>query len=163
SHDLKNALDELLAGKTVSTPVTKPVGCPIPTDQVAKSDGHVTYYRDVLPILQENCQACHRPGEVGPFSLMTYKQAGQWSTDIKRYTQSRAMPPWKITEGVPFHNERRLSDKDLATLAAWVDDGTPSGNPRDAAKPKAFVEGWMLGKPDLVLEPQADFVLGPSG
>src|SRR5262249_31317430 len=98
SHDLKNALDELLAGKTVSTPVTKPFGCPSPTDQVAKSDGHVTYYRDVLPILQENCQACHRPGEVGPFSLMTYKQAVQWSTDIKRYTQSRAMPPWKITE-----------------------------------------------------------------
>jgi thiol-disulfide isomerase/thioredoxin len=163
SHDLKNALDELLAGKTVSTPVTKAVGCPIPTDQVAKSDGHVTYYRDVQPILQENCQACHRPGEVGPFSLTTYKQAVQWSTDIKRYTQSRVMPPWKITEGIPFHNERRLSDKDLATLAAWVDDGTPAGKPKDAPKSKEFVEGWRLGKPDLVLEPQADFVLGPSG
>jgi peroxiredoxin len=163
SYDLKNALDELLDGRPVTVSVTQAVGCPIPVDQVANKDNQVTYYRDVLPILQNNCQACHRPGEVGPFSLMTYKQAVKWSTDIKEYTQSRAMPPWKITEGVAFHNERRLSDRDLATLAAWVDGGTPAGDPKDAPKPKEFVEGWMLGKPDLILEPKGDFVLAPSG
>jgi hypothetical protein len=126
-------------------------------------DGKVTYYRDVLPILQNSCQACHRPGEVGPFSLLTYKQAVSWASDIKEYTGSRQMPPWKIVEGVPFHNERRLSDKEIATLAAWADGGTPAGDPKDAPKPKEFVDGWMLGKPDLVLQPAEEFVVGPGG
>src|SRR5262249_30324445 len=108
-HDLKDALDDLLAGKPVGTPLTKAVGCPIDLDRTVSKDGKVTYHRDVLPILQENCQGCHRPGEVGPFSLMTYKQAVSWASDIKEYTKSRQMPPWKITEGVSFHNERRLS------------------------------------------------------
>jgi thiol-disulfide isomerase/thioredoxin len=162
-HDLKDALDEVLAGKPVSTPVTKAVGCPIAVARAVKKDGPVTYYRDVLPILRNNCQVCHRPGEVGPFSLLTYKQAVSWASDIKDYTQSRQMPPWKVVEGVAFHNERRLSDRDIATLAAWADGGTPAGDPRNAPAPKEFVEGWMLGKPDLVVRPSDDFVVGPGG
>src|SRR5438132_9591409 len=73
SHDLRQALDELLAGKPVSTPATQAVGCSIArrTESKTLTTG-VTFYRDVLPILQDNCQTCHRPGEVGPFSLMTY-------------------------------------------------------------------------------------------
>lgn len=163
SHDLKAALDEVLAGKPVSTPLTKAVGCPVSVAKDVKKDGKVTYYRDVLPILQNNCQGCHRPGEVGPFSLMTYRQAVNWASDIKEYTKSRQMPPWKITEGVPFHNERRLSDKEIATLAAWADGGTPEGDRKDAPKPKELVEGWMLGKPDLVLRPKEEFVVAPGG
>jgi peroxiredoxin/mono/diheme cytochrome c family protein len=162
-HDLKNALDELLAGKAVGTPLTKAVGCPIDLEKRVSKDGKVTYYRDVLPILQNNCQNCHRPGEVGPFSLMTYKQAVTWASDLKDYTKSRQMPPWKIVEGVGFYNERRLSDKDIATLATWADNGTPEGDAKDAPKPKEFVTGWMHGKPDLVLEPEGDFVVGPGG
>jgi peroxiredoxin len=163
SHDLKRALDELLAGKPVSTPLTKAVGCPVFAERDVKKDGAVTYYRDVLPILQNNCQSCHRPGEVGPFSLLTYKQAVSWASDIKEYTKSRQMPPWKIVEGIPFHNERKLTEREVATLAAWADGGTPQGDPKDAPKPKEFVDGWMLGKPDLVLQPKEDFFLGPGG
>src|SRR5262249_30148723 len=117
----------------------------------------------VLPILQRNCQECHRPGEVGPFSLMTYRQAVNWATDIKEYTQSRRMPPWKISEGLAFHNERRLSDHGIAVLAAWADNGTPEGNPKDAPPPVKFAEGWRLGQPDLVLTLSDDFQVGPSG
>jgi peroxiredoxin/mono/diheme cytochrome c family protein len=163
SHDLKNALDEIVAGKAVSTPLTKAVGCPVDDAHAGKKDGKVTYYRDVLPILQNNCQSCHRPGEVGPFSLMTYKQAVRWASDIKEYTKSRQMPPWKITEGVSFRNERRLSDKDIATLAAWADNGTPEGDAKDAPKAKEYVDGWMLGTPDLILQPKEEFVVGPGG
>ena len=88
-QDLHQALDELLAGKPVSEPAMRPIGCPIHEKKPAKAEGSVTYYRDVLPILQNNCQGCHRPGAVGPFSLMTYKQASNWASDIKEYAQSR--------------------------------------------------------------------------
>src|SRR5262249_22525069 len=126
-NDLRDALDDLLAGKAVRTPVTKPIGCAV----VAKADreqpatGKVTFTRDVLPILQNRCQECHRPGEVGPFSLVTYKQAVNWADDIKEYTASRKMPPWKPVEGPTFHAERKLTDAEIKTLAAWVDGGTP--------------------------------------
>ncbi|HZT80048.1 MAG TPA: redoxin domain-containing protein [Gemmataceae bacterium] len=163
SHDLRKALDELLAGKPVSAPATEPVGCPLQGEKQVKKTGDVTYYRDVLPILQNNCQSCHRPGEVGPFSLLTYRQAVTWAQDIKDYTHSRQMPPWKITEGVAYQNERKLSDEEIATLAKWVDAGTPEGDPKDAPPPVKFTTGWQLGEPDLVLEPKGDFVLGPGG
>jgi peroxiredoxin/mono/diheme cytochrome c family protein len=163
SHDLRRSLDELLAGKPVSEPATVAVGCPIRRAPTVPATGKVTYHKDVLPILQKHCQECHRPGAVGPFSLMTYKNAVNWAADIKEYTQSRKMPPWKPAEGVPFHNERRLSDPELTTLAAWVDGGTPEGDPKDAPPPKQFTEGWQLGQPDLVLQPKEEFVLGPSG
>jgi len=162
-HHLRNALEELLAGKVVSTPATQAIGCPISPEKTVKKDSQVTYYRDVLPILQNHCQVCHRPGQAGPFSLVTYQQAVKWSTDIKQYTQSRAMPPWKVTEGVAFHNERRLSNAEIATLAGWADGGTQAGDPTDAPKRKEFIEGWLLGKPDLVVSPKEDFILGPSG
>src|SRR5262245_53453804 len=163
SHDLRQALDDLLAGKDVATPATRAVGCPIPRGLAAKKAGKVSYHRDVAPILQTHCQGCHRPGEFGPFSLTTYKQAVNWARDVKAYTQDRKMPPWKPVEGVGFHNDRRLSQKEIDTLAAWVDGGTPEGDPRDAPAPRTFTQGWQLGKPDLVLTVPEDFTLGPSG
>jgi peroxiredoxin len=162
-HDLKEALDELLAGKAVSIPATRVVGCAIPRDGEKTATAKVTYYRDVLPILQNNCQQCHRPGEVGPFSLMTYKQAVNWSADVKDYTQSRKMPPWKPVEGPAFHNERKLSEKEIATLAAWADGGTPEGDPKDAPPAKQFTDCWYLGKPDLVLTVPEEMTVGASG
>jgi peroxiredoxin len=162
-HDLDAAVADVLAGKHVRTPATKAVGCPIVRERVVKKDGAVTYHRDVLPILQNQCQQCHRPGEVGPFSLMTYKQAVNWAHDIKEYTQDRRMPPWKAVEGGPFHNERKLSDKELATLAAWVDGGTPEGDPKDAPPPVKFTDGWQLGTPDLILTMPEEMTVGPSG
>jgi peroxiredoxin len=163
-HDLQQALDEILAGKPVHAPATRAVGCRIVRNGHAeKSTGAVTFYKDVLPILQNHCQTCHRPGEVGPFSLMTYRQAVNWAADIKDYTQTRQMPPWKPVAGPEFLNERKLSDEQIATLAAWVDGGTAAGDPADAPPPRQFVQGWQLGQPDLVLKPQGDFQVGASG
>ncbi len=163
SHDLENALDEVIEGKAVSHPVAEAIGCLIGAEKQIKKDGPVTYYRDVLPILQANCQECHRPGEIGPFSLMTFKEAVNWADDIKTYTETRQMPPWKITGGLPFHNERRLSDKELTTLARWAEDGTPEGKASDAPPARQFVTGWQLGEPDLIVTPTSEFVVGPSG
>ena len=161
-HDLREALDDLLAGKAVRQPVTPAVGCPLVRDKAVKKSGKVTYFRDVLPILQNHCQQCHRPGEVGPFALMTYKQAVNWADDIRDHTKSRKMPPWKPTAGLAFHNERKLSAKEIDTLAAWVAEGTPQGKPKDAPPPRTFVSGWQLGKPDLVLE-TGEMTVGASG
>jgi thiol-disulfide isomerase/thioredoxin len=165
SHDLKNAIEDLLAGKPVRTPVTTAVGCPIGSREVAvKTPTKVTFHKDVSPILQKNCQNCHRPGEVGPFSLITYKQAVTWAEDIKTYTANRQMPPWKPSAAAfEFHNDRRLSDAEIKTLAEWADGGVPEGDPKDAPKPVTYADGWMLGKPDLILTADDDFLLGPSG
>ncbi|MBA4064772.1 MAG: hypothetical protein C0501_13870 [Isosphaera sp.] len=150
--DLKNAVEELLAGKDVTVPATVPVGCHVlAKDAKPDPNAAVTYHRDVLPILQKHCQSCHRPGEVGPFSLMTYKQAQNWSADMVHYTASREMPPWKPAAGVPFANARSLTLREIDTLAAWDKAGCPEGDPKDAPPPVKFPEGWQLGEPDLVL------------
>lgn len=163
-QDLRQVIGELLSGRPVAEPATLAIGCSIDRDAKAiAQNGPVTYYRDVLPILQAHCQSCHRPGEVGPFSLMSYRQAVNWAPDIKSYTQKRFMPPWKPTAGVAFHNERRLSDSDIATLARWVDAGTPAGDPATAPPARVFTDGWHLGNPDVVLKPADEFVVGPTG
>ncbi len=164
SHDLSLAVAELVAGRPTGVTATKAIGCPITREEkVVAKVGSVTYHRDVQPIVQNHCQSCHRPGESGPFALTNYRQAVNWADDIKSYTQNRTMPPWKPSEGIAFHNERRLSDKDIATLAAWVDGGTPKGDEKDAPAKVTFPEGWKLGTPDLVLTVDNDFLLGPNG
>jgi peroxiredoxin len=163
SHDLRDALDAVLAGKPVRQARTVAVGCPIAYPRAQVASAKVTYHRDVLPILQKHCQGCHRPGEVGPFALMTYRQAVNWAEDIKEYTRTRRMPPWKPTEGHAFLGERKLTGREIATLAEWADGGTPEGDVKDAPAPVKFAAGWRLGKPDLVLEPKEDFTLGARG
>jgi peroxiredoxin len=162
-HDLKQALDEVLQGKAVSEPATKAIGCAIVRERKTRTDGRITFYRDVLPIVQKNCQECHRPGAVGPFALMTYKQAVNWADDIKEYVQERKMPPWKPVAGPGFLDERKLSAKEIETLTAWVDEGMPEGDPKDAPPPRQFVTGWQLGQPDLVLTVPEEMTVGASG
>jgi len=162
-HDLRQALDEVLAGKAVSEPATKPIGCAIVRERKTRKEGAVTFYRDVLPIVQKNCQECHRPGAVGPFALMTYKQAVNWADDIKKYVAERKMPPWKPVAGPAFHGERKMADKDIEMLVTWVEAGTPEGDPKDAPPPRNFVEGWQLGQPDLVLTVPEEMTVGASG
>jgi hypothetical protein len=128
-----------------------------------------TFHRDVRPILQENCQECHRPsgskiyrGGV-PMSLTTYEETRPWVKAIVRKTTSKAMPPWDASEefhGV-FRNERSLTDQEIATLERWVTAGAPRGNPEDGPAPLSWPddEGWVMPNPDLVLEmPEPYFV-----
>lgn len=166
SHDLKDALDALLAGQDVKTPVTKPVGCPVGNREIAAKPGAavgVTYHKDVKGILQTNCQGCHRPGQVGPFSLTSYRHAVNWAEDIKEFTANHKMPPWKPVGGPEYANARRMRDQDIKTLAAWVDAGCPEGDPKDGPLPPKFPSEWQLGKPDLVLEVPEDFHVGAAG
>jgi len=96
-----------------------------------------TFYKDVLPILQANCQTCHRPGEVAPMSLVTYEQARPWARAIKAAVVSKQMPPWFADPGYAhLANERRLVEREIATLAAWADAGAPAGDPTTAPPPR---------------------------
>ena len=129
----------------------------------------VTFTKDVLPILQENCQNCHRPlgqnlaGMVAPMSLMTYAEVRPWAKSIARVVNSREMPPWdanKETHG-HFRNERTISDEQIATITAWVEQRAPRGKPSDAPAPVVFPKtGWNLGEPDLIIDFPEPFFVG---
>src|SRR5262245_40934963 len=116
----------------------------------------VTFTKDIAPILQRSCQSCHRPDSVAPMSLITYEQVRPFARAIKLKTSLRQMPPWYIEKNVgiqEFKGDLSLSDKELATIAAWVDSGAPQGNPADMPPPASFPSGpaWTLGTPDLIV------------
>jgi hypothetical protein len=119
----------------------------------ACADEPVTYCRDVAPIMFKHCAPCHRPGEVAPFSLLTYRDAAKRARHLKEVTASGRMPPWHAEEGeLKFLDERRLSKKELAVLARWAETGAKQGDPKDLPPTPKFTDGWQLGKPDVILE-----------
>src|SRR5215216_2052598 len=112
----------------------------------------VTFARDVAPIVYANCAYCHRPGEVAPFSLLTYKDARPWARAIRQAVSTRQMPPWNADPHYgEFRDPRRLGEKDIATIVAWADGGAKEGSPADTPPLPQFAEGWQIGTPDLVL------------
>jgi peroxiredoxin len=152
-QDLAVAIDELLAGKTVSTAVTSVEGCKISRVRAAKTDGTVTFAKHVSRVIQNHCQECHRPGQIGPFSLMNYKQASAWAEMIKEVLQDGRMPPWFADpKHGTFKNTRILPKEDRETLLAWIDQGCPKGDDADLPKPREYASEWGIGKPDLVLD-----------
>jgi hypothetical protein len=125
--------------------------------EAAVEVGPVTFAEHVAPILQAKCQVCHRPGQVAPFSLLTYDQATRWRAGIKEVMLDRRMPPWHADPRYGhFSNDRGLTPTQRATLVAWVDQGTPLGDVSSLPEPKTFADGWTIGTPDVVftmLEP----------
>ena len=128
----------------------------------AQHEAAVTYYKDVLPIMQANCQTCHRPsgynisGLVAPMSFMDYRETRPWARSIARKVESREMPPWfaSAPKGV-FENERGLTEAEIDTIVRWVDAGAPAGDAADAPPAAQWAEdasgGWSLGAPDFVV------------
>ncbi len=168
TKDLQSALDAVLAGREVKNPVTRPFGCTIvynqPKTRQQEREAAVTYYRDVLPILQERCQSCHRPDQVAPFSLLSYEDAKSWAGEIKQFVKGRLMPPWQAEPGHgDFMDVRRMTQKEIDTVCAWVDDGAPAGRKKDAPPAKKWEDGWTLGKPDLVLTMEEAYQVGATG
>jgi peroxiredoxin len=151
-RDLAAAIDEVLAGKEVSRPTTPVAGCRIARVNQLRKEGAVTFSKQVARILQNNCQECHRPGQIGPMPLLTYDDAVSWAETIREVVQDGRMPPWFADpRHGKFANDRRLSPEDRQTLLAWIDQGTPRGDDKDLPPPREFVAGWVIGKPDLVL------------
>jgi peroxiredoxin len=187
---LTEALQAVLARRKVAVPVTPVVGCPIDRAgtiatvgnrprvrpaataiQSAYSEldaeidvGPVTYAADVAPILQAKCQSCHRPGQVGPFSLLTYDQARRWGTSIREVVEERRMPPWHADPRYGrFRNDRSLSARQRATLLAWVEQGMPGGDLQALPAAQARGDGWTIGTPDLVVPMGEPFPVPAQG
>lgn len=133
---------------------------------VARADdtdgGRVTFSRDVAPILQENCQVCHRPGDIAPMSLLTYEEARPWAKSIKAAVASRTMPPWFADSAHGnFENDTSLSDAEITTLIRWVDQGAPQGDMTDLPPAKTFDHaGWKLKEPDIVFQYPEPYLVG---
>src|ERR1700690_2289393 len=118
----------------------------------------VTFNRDVAPIFFKNCVVCHRPNDIAPMSLMTYKHSRIWARPIRDAVVARKMPPWHADPKVgDFINDPRLSDADIATIASWVLTGAKEGDPKDLPPTPVFAEGWHI-KPDVVLTIPESFV-----
>jgi hypothetical protein len=148
-------------GRLSSLCVLALVGIPASGAEVAVP----TYHRDVERILQKSCQDCHRPGQVAPFSLLTYEQARKRAEDIADLTEDHRMPPWpaSTTEGGPFRDARVLSTAEIATLSAWSEAGCPEGDPQDAPAARTWGSEWPLGPPDLVLKMPEAYHLSADG
>src|SRR5262245_55949695 len=119
---------------------------------VRAADQPVTFAKDILPILQKNCQSCHRPGQIAPMSLLTYEEARPCARSIKTKVESRHMPPWFADpRHGQFANDRSLGAGDMEAILKWVDSGTPQGDQKDAPAPVEWPsDGWQI-KPDLVV------------
>ena len=136
---------------------------PLAQSQEPATASAPTFYKDVLPILQANCQSCHRPGEIAPMPLLTYEQARPWARAIRMATVSRQMPPWFADPAYGhFANERRLSTREIDTIAAWADAGAPRGNEADAPPALTFNDGWNI-TPDIVVAMPKPFALPARG
>ena len=134
---------------------------PMPTRANAPQ---VTFNRDIAPIIFHACSSCHRPGEAAPFSLLTYSDAKKHARQIAEVTRSRSMPPWlPKPQQLKFADESRLTDAEIQRIADWVEQGAVEGDPKDRPTEPKFVEGWRLGKPDLILTASKPFTLPPSG
>jgi len=147
---LVEALDAVLEGKALETPVREPKGCKINLLPLPE----VNYTEHIAPILKQNCVTCHRKGDVGPFALNGYKRAQGWSEMMREVILTDRMPPWHADPEVQrFKNDRSLSDDEKIALVAWAESGAPRGegdDPLENLPPRE--SAWKLGEPDAVVQ-----------
>ena len=163
-QELQAALDELLAGKPVSVASTDAVGCLITRKDRLKEQGTITYARHVSRILQQKCAECHHKNTAAPFSLVSYDEAKNWSSTIKEAVVQRRMPPWHADPRYGhFSNNMRLTQKEIDTLVAWIDNGTPLGETCDLPPKKEYGDGWVIGKPDAIFKMPREYTVKAKG
>ncbi|HKI17760.1 MAG TPA: redoxin domain-containing protein [Isosphaeraceae bacterium] len=190
---VRDALDALLANQPLKVTATKVEGCLLdrvepPAVSVSNAPrvrpaaaviseawaarerehpiavGEVTYAGKVAAIVQNKCQGCHRPGQSAPFALLSYDQVRKHAATIREVIDERRMPPWHADPGYGhFANDRSLSADERAAFLAWLDRGTPLGDPKDLPPARPFTEGWTIGKPDVVFEMPEPYYVAAQG
>lgn len=161
---LVDALEQVLAGREVAPSVTQALGCSVHLDDAKGDSAAVTYSGHIARILQDNCQSCHREGQVAPFAITNYEEARRWKTEIRAYTQSRLMPPWKAAPHFgEFSNDISLTDEEVELIARWVDQDAPLGAADELPPTPHFHDGWAFNDPDLIIEMPEEYVVGAEG
>jgi peroxiredoxin len=161
-EDLKLALEDVLAGRKVAEAECPVAGCHIGRGaKPAKVESDITYTKHVSRIIQNRCQECHRPGQIGPMALLTYDDVSNWSEMIREVVSDKRMPPWYADEKHhgQFRNERALSKDEYDTVLKWIDAGCPKGNDSDMPRPREFADTWYIGKPDAVIQMPQEFTI----
>jgi len=155
------ALDRRLPGVAA----TSAPGCALEIDaKPVASSSEITYHNRVSRILQQNCQKCHRPGEVGPFPLLSYEDAVRNKGMMKYVVSNELMPPWFASgSDHEWGNDQSLSERDREDLLAWIDAGCPKGDPKNAVAAVQWTEGWQIGEPDLIVETPRVFRVPAEG
>lgn len=164
TNDLAGAVDELLAGKPVSTPATTAVGCHIGRGSRRPPTGDVTYCRQISRLLDQHCVSCHRAGQIGPFALTDYDAVAAWAETICEVLDQRRMPPWHANPDYGhFANDRHMTDAERELFRQWVDNGMPRGDANDLPEPPVFTEGWQIPRPDAIYQMPQPFVVPAKG
>ena len=123
-----------------------------------------TFSKDVAPIFNHHCVSCHRPGEIAPMSLQSFREIRPWAKAIREKVAKREMPPWHADPHFgEWSNDRRLSPKDLETIIAWIDGGTREGDPKDLPPTPKFASGWQIGEPDIIFNMPEEFTVPAAG
>src|SRR4030095_1210490 len=129
-----------------------------------KATNVITFSKDVAPIFYKHCADCHRPNDMAPMSLLTYRDARAGARSIKEKVVTRQMPPWHADSHFGrFSNNRSLSQQDIDTIVAWVDQGAKEGNARDLPVQPVFPADWKIGKPDVILSMHEDYTVEAQG
>src|SRR5215210_677526 len=142
--------------------LASPIGSASDAKKGAKA---VTFTKDVAPIFSKHCIECHRPDDIAPMSLMTYKEVRGWAKSIKEKVATREMPPWSPDPSHGnFSNDKRMSQQEIDTIVAWVDGGAKEGDPKDMPPAPEFTkkDGWEIGKPDVVLQMAEEYTVEPN-
>jgi mono/diheme cytochrome c family protein len=159
ANHLVDALEALLAGRAVATRATTSPGCALATAAPTADARAPTYHADISRIVQDHCLGCHRDGGVGPFALDDYESMEGRDSMIRYVLDNGIMPPWHAESGGPWANDRQLSERDREQVLAWVEAGSPEGDPAEAPLPLAFTDDWLIGEPDYVVSnPEAHLV-----
>lgn len=164
THLLKNALEAVLDGKTVAEPAYSAPGCLVKIPAEPVDTGEPTYHARLSRILQANCQSCHRPGENGPFPLLTYKDAVSHAAMMDLTVSTNRMPPWSANPKYGhWANDRTLNPQDKDALLRWIQGDQLEGDPKDAPLPIAWTNGWKMGPPDAVIQVPAPLQVSATG
>jgi hypothetical protein len=144
--------------------ITSTVTSGAPQQPASASAAAPTFSGEVAPIMYAKCVACHRPGEVAPMSLITYKDVRPWASSIREKVTSRVMPPWHADRQYgAFRNEQSLTPNEIETIVKWVTAGAPEGNPSRMPTLPKFPEGWQIGTPDVVFEMPTTYSIPTKG
>jgi peroxiredoxin/mono/diheme cytochrome c family protein len=166
THYLADALDELLAGKPISLPLTQASGCLIGRVNHKEPTGDITYTNQIARVFNAHCVQCHREGQVGPFALTSYEDAVGWADTIREVVENERMPPWHANpEFGKFRNDCRLAEVDKKLIYQWIENGVPQGDPKSLPEPPKFNadSSWRIPGPDVVIKMPKPFLVPATG